>query len=77
MRFEGVFECFLSIFDLENMILGLFPTFSTSDPGTGVRGSNFKSHSNIPKPISHCSVRRAESNGTIFFGSDLPITSYD
>ena len=22
---EGVFECFLSIFDLENTILGLFP----------------------------------------------------
>ena len=67
MRSERLFECFLFIFDLENTILGLFPTFSTSDPGTGVRGSNFKSQSDTPKLISDCSVRRAESIGANIF----------
>ena len=35
MRFEGVVEYFLPIFDLENTILGLFPEFSSPGSGTG------------------------------------------
>ena len=67
MRFEGVFECFLPIFDLENTILGLFPGVFKSRFGYRVRGSNFKSHSYIPNCISYCSVRGAESIGANIF----------
>ena len=67
MRFEGVFECFLPIFDLENTILGLFPGVFKSRSGTRVRGSNFKSQPDIPNCISYCSARWAESNGANIF----------
>ena len=67
MRSKGLFECFLFIFDLENTILGLFPGVFKPRFGYRVRGSNFKSHSNILKPISDCSVRWAELNGTNIF----------
>ena len=67
MCFEGVFECFLPIFNLRIIILGLFSTFSTSGSGTRVQGSNFKSHSYIPNCISDCSVRRSELNGVNIF----------
>ena len=67
MRFEGVFECFLPIFDLENTILGLFPGVFKSRFGYRVWGSNFKSHSYILNCISYCSVRWAESIGANIF----------
>ena len=67
MSSEGLFECFLSIFDLENTILGLFPGVFKSRFGYRGPGSNFKSHSYILNCISDCSARRAESIGANIF----------
>ena len=66
-----VLKGYLSVFYLystwRTRFWGFFPEFSSPGSGIRVRGSNFKSHSNIPKPISDCSVRRAESIGTNIF----------
>ena len=66
--FEGVFECFLPIFDLGNTILGLFLGVSKSRFGYRGPGVKFqKSSRHPPKPISDCSARRAESTGANIF----------
>ena len=61
--FEGVFECFIPIFDLKIMISRLFIRYFQ----LLVRGSIFKTHPDTPKPISDCSVRWVEPRGANIF----------
>ena len=77
MCFEGVFECFLPMFDLENTILGLFPEFSSPGRVQG-SGGQISKVSLIPR-IVYQIVWFDELSRLVqtFFRSDLPITSYD
>ena len=62
-----VLKGYLSVFYLystwRTRFWDFFPEFSSPGSGTGVRRSNFKFHPDTPKPISDCSVPRAESIG--------------
>ena len=77
MRSEGLFECFLPIFELENTILGLFPVFSSLSPGTGSGGQISKVI--LISQIVYQIVQFDELSRMVqtFFESDLPIASYD